>query len=103
MDIPIYSYKVEHTQSEPVAQQIDIIIVKNTLSDEEKYYKEVEFKQRQEFNEFLYQHYYKFDKKIDSYTKERLWQSYKFHSNNQSFSIINYLCEKWEQFEDKYM
>lgn len=102
MNIPIYSYKVEHTQSEPVAQQIDIIIVKNTLSDEEKYYKEVEFKQRQEFNEYLYQHYYKFDRKIDNYTKERLWQSYKFN-NSDSKSVINYLCEKWEQFAENYM
>jgi hypothetical protein len=102
MDIPIYSYKVEHTQFEPVARQIDIIMVKNTLSDEEKYHKEVVFKQRQMFNEYLYQHYYKFDRIIDNYTKERMWQNF-IYEHRDKFSIINYLCEKWEQFEDKYM
>ncbi len=97
MDIPIYSFKVE----EQVAQSVDIIIVKNTASDEEKYYKEVEYKKRQEFNEFLYQHYYKFDKKLDNYTKERLWQNYKF--NTKRNSIVEYLLEKWDEFDDKYL
>jgi AICAR transformylase/IMP cyclohydrolase PurH len=101
MDIPIYSYKVE-TSLEPVALILDIIIVKNTLSDEEKYHKEVEFKQRQMFNEYLYQHYYKFDRIIDNYTKERLWQKFKYE-HRDSFSVINYLCEKWEQFAENYM
>lgn len=97
MDIPIYSFKVE----EQVAQSVDIIIVKNTASDEEKYYKEVEYKKRQEFNEILYQHYYKFDKKLDNYTKERLWQNYKF--NTKRNSIVEYLLEKWDEFDDKYL
>ena len=110
MDIPIYSYKVEKEievkeEQKPLiianTECIIIDVIKN-MSNEEKYIREVEYKIRQEFNDYLYEHFYKFNREVDWYTKERLWKSFRYEKKN-SFNMIEYILDKWDAFEDKYL
>ena len=110
MDIPIYSYKVEKEievkqEQKPLiignTECIIIEVIKN-ITDEEKYMKEVEYKIRQEFDDYLYEHFYKFNREVDWYTKERLWKSFRYEKKN-SFNMIEYILDKWNEFEDKYL
>ena len=103
MNIPIASYKVEEKQIivESVAILIPKVVITN--NNEENYMKEIEYKQRQEFNDFLYEHYYKFNKcKLDPYIKNKLWNNFTYNNRNNT-SIIDYLLDMWDKFEDEYL
>ena len=70
-------------------------------TNEDAYLQEVEYKLRQEFNDYLYEHYGKFNHKLCDYNKNKLWNSFKF--DRRTPSITSYLSKLWEQFEEEYL
>jgi len=101
MNIPITSYNIEEKQI--IVESIPVPKVVITNNNEENYIKELEYKKRQEFNDFLYEHYYKFNKrKLDPYIKNKLWNNFTYNNRNNN-SIIDYLLDMWDKFEDKYL
>ena len=77
----------------------DAIYIK---TDEDKYLEEKEFKIRQEFNDFIYEYYGKRGHKLDQYTKNKLWTSFKFDKKRQENGLITYLVNWMEKIEDEY-
>lgn len=104
----ISAYKLEPViiTAKPISWQTDLtncICVKAQESNEEKYKKEVEHKIKLEFNDYLYENYYKRGKKISDYTKTRLYGNFKFDKTKKSNKFYTYLQNQWEKFEDKYL
>ena len=79
MDIPVASY-VANTicvDSEPIyleRRSSAEAPVGNFVSSEDSYHREVEYKMKQKFEEYLYDYYTKRGiKNIDEYTRNRIW------------------------------
>lgn len=81
----------------------NIIFIKQIESNEQKYKREVEFKMRQEFEEFLYESFYKRGTNPDEYIKNKLWESFKFNKLRSESSLFSYLTNLWEKFEEEYL
>lgn len=101
MNPPITSYKVEPSIcviAEPIFNY------NNCLVNEDNYNREVEYKLRQEFNEYLYDMYYKRGiNNIDNYTKNRIWDSFKYSRTKKENKFVRFLLDKWTEFEDNYL
>jgi hypothetical protein len=101
MNPPITSYKVEPpicVVAEPVLNY------NNCLVNEANYYREVEHELRLQFNEYLYDMYYKRGiTDIDDYTKNRIWTNFKYSRSKKENKFVRFLLDKWSEFEDNYL
>ncbi len=80
----------------------NLIFIKLPESNEKKYERELEFKMREEFNEFLYESFHKRGIKPNEFIKNKLWENFKFNKKSKS-GFFNYLENLWEKFEDEYL
>jgi hypothetical protein len=81
----------------------NVIYVKSTVQiNEETANAEKEFKYRQEFNEFYYDYYVKRGKPIDDYTKNRIWESFKYEKMREERSISTKIANFIAYLEDKF-
>ncbi len=104
----ISAQKVEPViiQSYPYNYSCDksnLIFIKLPESNEKKYERELEFKMRDEFNEFLYDSFYKRGIKPDEFIKNKLWETFKYNKKQSNNGFFNYLENLWEKFEDNYL
>ena len=81
----------------------NIIFIKPAETNEQNYEKEKEFKMREEFNEFLYESFYKRGTKPDEFIKNKLWETFKFNKKRSESSFYNYLENLWEKFDEEYL
>ncbi len=63
---------------------------------------EKEFQIKQEFNDFLYENYYKRGINLDNYLKNKLYLTFKFNKSREENSFISYLHNVWDKFQDDY-
>ena len=81
----------------------NVIHVKSTVQiNEETANAEKEFKYRQEFNEFYYDYYVKRGKGLDAYTKNRIWESFKYEKMREERSISTKIANFIAYLEDKF-
>lgn len=81
----------------------DFIVVTAIESDDQKAKKEIEYKYKQEFEEYYYEYYLKRNHKLDEYTKNKIWISFKCKKISQENSISNKIKKFIEEFEDNYL
>ncbi len=92
-------------QAQPIDWRLNLsncIYINAKETDEQKYKKEVEYKIKQEFEEFLYESYYKRGVKLDNYIKSKLFDTFRYEKYREQKSFINYLYNIWEKIEDEY-
>lgn len=81
----------------------NVIYVKSTVQiNEETANAKKEFKYRQEFNEFYYDYYVKRGKGLDAYTKNRIWESFKYEKMREEKSISTKISNFIAYLEDKF-
>ena len=81
----------------------NVIYVKSNIQiNEEIASKEKEFKYRQEFNEFYYDYYVKRGKGLDEYTKNRIWNSFRYDKMREERSILTKISNFITYLEDKF-
>lgn len=81
----------------------NLIFIKLPESNEKKYERELEFKMREKFNEFLYEVFYKRGIKPDDFIKNKLWENFRFSKKKNNNGFFKYLENLWEKFEDEYL